>query len=69
MFAMVGSTRVVLSGEISTRSSASLIIEKAIRSLIELAGLEDSDLQTISSTWLLGSNLEYANVDIDENVN
>ena len=48
MFPEVGSTKVVLPGVMSPRFSASVIMERAIRSLTELAGLEDSSLATIS---------------------
>jgi len=44
----VGSTRVVLPGTMSPRFSASLIMERAMRSLTELAGLEDSSLAITS---------------------
>mmetsp|Transcript_2906 Transcript_2906/g.5366 ORF Transcript_2906/g.5366 Transcript_2906/m.5366 type:complete len:204 (+) Transcript_2906:684-1295(+) len=45
----VGSTRTDLPGEMSPRASASLIMLRAMRSLTELAGLEDSSLATISA--------------------
>mmetsp|Transcript_21906 Transcript_21906/g.50541 ORF Transcript_21906/g.50541 Transcript_21906/m.50541 type:complete len:279 (-) Transcript_21906:95-931(-) len=46
----VGSTRVVLSGEMSPRFSASEIMLRAIRSFTELAGLDDSNFATTSPT-------------------
>ena len=46
----VGSTRVVRPGSMSPRFSASPIMDRAMRSLTELAGLEDSSLATISAT-------------------
>jgi len=50
VFPLVGSTNVVFPGVISPRSSASLIMERAMRSFTELAGLEDSNLHTTSAT-------------------
>ena len=46
----VGSTKTVFPGEISPRFSASVIMLRAIRSLTEFAGLNDSILQTISAS-------------------
>lgn len=47
---LVGSTKMDLPGVMSPRFSASVIMLNAIRSLTELAGLDDSSLQTISAT-------------------
>mmetsp|Transcript_27370 Transcript_27370/g.76770 ORF Transcript_27370/g.76770 Transcript_27370/m.76770 type:complete len:265 (+) Transcript_27370:447-1241(+) len=50
VFPLVGSTRMVLPGVMSPRSSACVIMLSAMRSLTEFAGLEDSSLHTISPT-------------------
>eukprot|EP00985_Skeletonema_marinoi_P018414 scaffold10288_cov137-Skeletonema_marinoi.AAC.2 len=49
VFPEVGSTRTVFPGVICPRASASEIMERAIRSLTLLAGLDDSSLATISA--------------------
>mmetsp|Transcript_6726 Transcript_6726/g.15533 ORF Transcript_6726/g.15533 Transcript_6726/m.15533 type:complete len:244 (-) Transcript_6726:252-983(-) len=49
VFPEVGSTRVDFPGVMSPLASASLIILSAMRSLTELAGLDDSSLATISA--------------------
>ena len=58
VFPLVGSTRMVFPGVISPRFSASSIIESAIRSLTELAGLLDSSLATTSATHPSPSTFE-----------
>mmetsp|Transcript_5360 Transcript_5360/g.11278 ORF Transcript_5360/g.11278 Transcript_5360/m.11278 type:complete len:241 (-) Transcript_5360:68-790(-) len=49
VFPEVGSTRIVLPGEISPRASASVIMDSAMRSFTELAGFEDSSLHRTSA--------------------
>ena len=51
VFPEVGSTRTVFPGVMSPLCSASVIMERAMRSLTELAGLEDSSLATTSQTF------------------
>mmetsp|Transcript_33965 Transcript_33965/g.69344 ORF Transcript_33965/g.69344 Transcript_33965/m.69344 type:complete len:309 (+) Transcript_33965:315-1241(+) len=50
VFPDVGSTRVVLPGAMSPRLSASVIIDRAMRSFTELAGLDDSSFATTSAS-------------------
>lgn len=47
---LVGSTNTVLPGVMSPRPSACVIMLSAIRSLTLLAGLDDSNLHTISAS-------------------